>query len=64
MLGLLIAARAFNMGTARKKTAVAAVISCVLAILLYIICVAAKPILMDMEWYNRFMDSIGKYWPL
>ncbi len=64
MLGLLIAARAFNSGTARKKTAVAAVICCVLAILLYIICVAAKPILMDMEWYNNFMDGIGRYWPL
>ena len=64
MLGLLLAARAFNMGTARRRVAVAAVIACVLSITLYIICVAAKPILMDLDWYNVFMDSIGKYWPL
>ena len=64
MLGLLLAARAFNSGTAKRKTATAAVICCVLATFMYIICVAAKPYLQDMEWYVNFMENIGKYWPL
>ena len=64
MLGLLLAARAFNTGTIRKKTTIAAVICSVLAIFLYIICVAAKPFLQDMEWYINFMNGVGKYWPL
>ena len=64
MLGLLLAARAFNTGTVRRKTATAAVICCVLAAFMYIICVAARPILQDTEWYNSFMNSVGRYWPL
>jgi hypothetical protein len=64
MLGLLLAARAFNMGTARRRTATAAVICSVTAIVLYIICVAAKPLLQDLEWYNIFMERVGRYWPL
>ena len=64
MLGLLLAARAFNTGTIRRRTATAAVICCVLAVFMYIICVAAKPLLQDMGWYVSFMNSVGKYWPL
>ena len=64
MLGLLLAARAFNTGTILRKTATAAVICSVTAIVMYIICVAARPFLQDMDWYVNFMNDVGKYWPL
>ncbi|MCR5421107.1 MAG: hypothetical protein K6E98_08880 [Lachnospiraceae bacterium] len=64
MAGLLLSARALNIGTSRRKTVFAAVICSIMAILLYIMCVAARPVLQDMKWYLVFMDTVGKYWPL
>ena len=64
MIGLLLAARAFYSGTKRMKTTYAAVCCSVLAILLYIIAVAARPLLQDYIWYQKFVELVGAYWPL
>lgn len=58
VLGLLIDAHALNKGTKRTKMAAAAAICCALSILLYIVCVAAKPLLADMPWYVFFMEKV------
>ena len=59
MLGLLIDAHALNKGTNRQKTATAAAICCALAILIYIVCVAARPLLSDMAWYVNMIERIN-----
>ncbi len=60
VLGLLIDAHALNKGTKRQKTAMAAAIFCGLAILMYIVCVAAKPMLSDMDWYINLMEGVDR----
>ena len=58
VLGLLIDAHALNKGTRRQRTAMAAAVLCALAILMYIVCVAAKPLLSDMGWYINLMEKV------
>ena len=58
MLGLLIDAHALNKGTRKQRTATAAAICCALSILIYIVFVAARPLLADMPWYIVFMEKI------
>ncbi len=64
LLGLWFSVRAINKDTEKVGICYAAITCSILAILLYIICVAAKPLLQDMLFYQRFMDVIGRYWPL
>ena len=64
MLALLMEAKAINSGTKRKRTVNAAVACCVIAIVLYIFCIAVKPLLADMHWYQVFIGIVDKYWPL
>ena len=60
MLGLLVDAHALNKGTKRQKTAVAAAVCCAVAILIYIVCVAARPLLSDMPWYVNMIEKINR----
>ena len=60
VLSLLIDAHALNKGTRRQKTAMAAAIFGGLAILMYIVCVAAKPMLSDMDWYINLMEGVDR----
>ena len=57
MLGLLIDAHALNKGTRKQRTATAAAICCALSILIYIVFVAARPLLADMPWYMFVMEK-------
>ena len=59
MLGLLVDAHALNKGTQRKNLAMAAALCCGISILLYIVCVAAKPLLADMDWYINMMEKVN-----
>lgn len=59
VLGLLVDAHALNKGTAKQRTAMAAAICCGMAILMYIVCVAAKPLLSDMGWYINMMEKVN-----
>jgi hypothetical protein len=60
VLGLLIDAHALNRGTKRMTLAAVAAVCCCLAILLYIVCVAAKPLLSDMGWYMNLMHLVDR----
>lgn len=60
IMGLLIDAHALNKGTKRRTLAMIAAVCCLLAIIMYIVCIAAKPLLADMGWYMNIMEKVDR----